>query len=178
MRIIELTNKECFEALTHLTLGRLACSHDNQPYVVPIHFAYHQRHLYSFATRGQKIDWMRINPLVCVEADEIINRYDWMSVVVQGRYEELLDTPEWKLERKLTHDLLQHEAMWWEPAYVGTAHPGTADELIPIYYRIHIDQVSGRRVKPDPPDTVDAATLVKSSTPSKSKNWLKRLLYR
>lgn len=163
--------------LARLDLGRLACSCDNQPYVVPIHFAYHQRHLYSFATRGRKIDWMRINPLVCVEVDEIVNRYDWMSVIVQGRYEELLDTPKWKLERELTHNLLQHEAMWWEPAYVGTAHPGTADELIPIYYRIHIDVVTGRRTKSDSPNAVNAATPVKSTMLSKSKTWLKHLLH-
>ncbi len=175
MRIRELTNKECFEVLTHLTLGRLACSHDNQPYLVPIYFAYHQRKLYSFAMRGQKIDWMRINPRVCVAVDEIINRYDWMSVIVQGRFEELPDAPEWKLERELAHELLQHEAMWWEPAYVGTAHLGAADELIPIYYRIYIDQVTGRRGIPDP---VDTDTLVESATPAKNKNWLKRLLDR
>lgn len=168
MRILELTNNECFEVLSHVTLGRLACSRHDQPYIVPIHFAYHQRHLYSFATHGRKIDWMRTNPQVCVEADEIVNRCDWMSVIIQGRYEELLDTPKWKLERKLTHELLQQEAMWWEPAYVRDAHLDVADELIPIYYRIHIDQVTGRRAKPDP---VDAATLVKSETPSKSKNW-------
>src|SRR5689334_3479911 len=138
MRILELTNKECIEVLTRLRLGRLACSRDDQPYLVPIYFAYHGAHLYSFATRGQKIDWMRTNPLVCVEVDDIVNREDWWSVIIQGRYEELLDTPEWKLERELTHDLLEHEAMWWEPAFVRTAHLGAADELIPIYYRINI----------------------------------------
>jgi nitroimidazol reductase NimA-like FMN-containing flavoprotein (pyridoxamine 5'-phosphate oxidase superfamily) len=56
-----------------------------------------------------------------------------MSVIVQGRYEELLDTSEWRLERELAHELLQHQAMWWEPAYVGTAHLDAVDELIPIY---------------------------------------------
>jgi nitroimidazol reductase NimA-like FMN-containing flavoprotein (pyridoxamine 5'-phosphate oxidase superfamily) len=175
MQILELTNKECVEALRRLRLCRLACSRDDQPYVVPIYFAYHERHLYSFATRGQKIDWMRTNPLVCVEADEIINRHDWMSVIVQGRYEELLETDEWRLERQLAHELLQQEAMWWEPAYVKTAHIGMTNELTPIYYRIRIDQVMGRRARPDP---ADAATLVKSMTPPKSKSWLARLLLR
>lgn len=172
MRILELTNKECFEVLTRLTIGRLACSHHDQPYIVPIHFAYHQNYLYSFATRGQKIDWMRTNPLVCVEIDEIASRFNWMSVIVQGRYEELPDTLEWKLEQQLAHDLLQQEAMWWEPAYVGTAHLDTASELVPIYYRIHIDQVTGRCAKPDP---VDVATPTQSDPPTKSKNWLQSL---
>ncbi|MEP7339588.1 MAG: pyridoxamine 5'-phosphate oxidase family protein [Acidobacteriota bacterium] len=175
MLILELTNKECIEVLTRQVLGRLACSRDDQPYIVPMHFVYHERHLYSFATQGQKIDWMRTNPRVCVEADEIINHYYWVSVIVQGRYEELLDTPEWKPERELAHDLLRHEAMWWEPAYVGTAHLGATDELIPIYYRIHIDQVTGRRAKPD---SVEAATLVEPAQASQSDSQLKSLLRR
>ena len=166
MRILELTNTECFEVLTHLKLGRLACSHDHQPYIVPIYFAYHQRHLYSFATRGQKIDWMRNNPLVCVEVDKIESRNDWLTVVIQGHYEELPDTPEWKSECELAHHLLQREAMWWEPAYVRTVPPATADELIPVYYRIHIDQVTGRRANPDP---VNRAT---PDQPPQSKSWV------
>ena len=175
MLILELSDKECVEALTRLRLGRLACSRADQPYIVPIYFAYHDRHLYTFATRGQKIDWMRINPLVCVEADEIVNHHEWMSVIVQGRYEELLDTSQWKLARELAHELLQHEAMWWEPAYVSTAHLDATDELIPIFYRIHIDQVTGRRARPNP---VDAATPLEPATAPPSEGQLKRFLRR
>jgi pyridoxamine 5'-phosphate oxidase-like protein len=61
MVILELTNNECIKVLTRLGFGRLGCSQDNQPYIVPIYFAYHERYLYSFATLGQKIEWMRAN---------------------------------------------------------------------------------------------------------------------
>lgn len=175
MRIFELTNKECAEALTRLRLGRLACSRNEQPYIVPIYFAFHERQLYSFATHGQKIDWMRINPRVCIEADEIVNRDEWTSVIVHGRYEELPDTLEWKLERELTHDLLQQEAMWWEPACASNIHPGAADEFIPIYYCIHIDRMTGRRAMPD---SIDAARLVSPQDVPERKSLLKRLLHR
>ena len=30
-------------------------------------------YLYSFSTVGQKIEWMRANPNVCVETDEVTN---------------------------------------------------------------------------------------------------------
>src|SRR4029453_7250329 len=116
MLILELTNKECVEILTRPRFGRLGCSHNNQPYVVPINFAYHDRHLYSVAAPGQKIEWMRGNPLVCVEADEIINHDHWASVVVRGRYEELLNTPEWKVERELAYALFKRRVMWRERA--------------------------------------------------------------
>ena len=54
------------------------------PNIVPINFAYRERYLYSVAALGQKIEWMRTNPLVCVEADEIVDHDHWTSVVVQG----------------------------------------------------------------------------------------------
>jgi nitroimidazol reductase NimA-like FMN-containing flavoprotein (pyridoxamine 5'-phosphate oxidase superfamily) len=172
MLILELTNDECVEVLTRLNLGRLACSRDNQPYVVPFNFAYHERHLYSVTELGQKIEWMRINPLVCVEADEIIDHYHWTSVVVQGRYEELPNTPEWSAERQLAYALLQRRAGWWEPACVRETHRVAGEQVIPTYYRIHIDRMTGRRAKPDP---VEAVVLLESSTASRWKGWLRSL---
>jgi nitroimidazol reductase NimA-like FMN-containing flavoprotein (pyridoxamine 5'-phosphate oxidase superfamily) len=175
MLILELTNKECVEMLTRLKFGRLGCSRANQPYIVPFNFAYHERHLYSVATLGQKIEWMRTNPLVCVEADEIVDQLHWTSVVVQGRYEECTDTPECRPERELAFTLLQQRASWWEPASVKKAQLGAVEQVIPTYYRIHIDQVTGRRAKPD---SVEAAALLEPATTSRFKGWLKSLLGR
>lgn len=175
MRIFELTNKECVEALTHLTLGRLACSRDDQPYIVPVYFAYYQKHLYSVATCGEKINWMRANPQICLETDEIINHCHWLSIIVQGHFEELVDTPEWEMEREMAHELLQRQAMWWEPACLSFTCRGTADELIPIYYRIHIDQMTGRRATPD---SIEAVALVESAQSVQRKTRIKNLLRR
>ena len=147
MQIHELTKKECLETLTSLKFGRLGCSRNNQPYIVPMYFAYHERYLYSVARLGQKIEWMRANPLVSVEADEIIDQYHWTSVIVQGRYEELLETAG-RRGRELAHELLKERALWWQPALVTTAHVVAPKESTPVYYRIRIDQVSGRRARP------------------------------
>jgi nitroimidazol reductase NimA-like FMN-containing flavoprotein (pyridoxamine 5'-phosphate oxidase superfamily) len=68
---------------------------------VPVYFVYEKDSLYSFSTVGQKIEWMRANPLVCVEVDEVVNPQQWVSVVVFGRYEELLDAPEWQGAREV-----------------------------------------------------------------------------
>ncbi len=75
--------------------GILACAQENQPYVVPVYLAYDEVSgcLYGFTTPGQKIEWMRANPLVCVEMDEIEAYDQWVSVIVFGRYEELPETP-------------------------------------------------------------------------------------
>ena len=92
--IQEMTRQESLDLLTRTHFFKLACAQGNQPYVVPCYFAYNNNSLYSFSTVGQKIDWMRANPLVCVEADEVVSPEEWVSVIVFGRYEELPDTPD------------------------------------------------------------------------------------
>jgi len=114
---------------------------------VPFYFAYNNNSLYSFTTVGQKIDWMRANPLVCVEADEVVSPEEWVSVIVFGRYEELPDTPEYQLERAAAYDLLQKKAKWWEPGYVKTILH-TQHPAVPVFYRIHIVQIAGRHATP------------------------------
>src|ERR1700682_752492 len=107
MVITELTRSACLELLTRAHLGRLACAQVNQPYVVPFYFVYYNDCLYSFSTVGQKIEWMRVNPFVSVQADEIVNQEQWKSVIISGRYEELPDTPEWAVERATATTLLE-----------------------------------------------------------------------
>jgi len=70
MLIHKMTPEECGTVLARVDFGRLACARDDQPYVVPIHFVYDGDHLYGLTTAGQKIDWMRSNPRVCLEIDE------------------------------------------------------------------------------------------------------------
>jgi nitroimidazol reductase NimA-like FMN-containing flavoprotein (pyridoxamine 5'-phosphate oxidase superfamily) len=143
--IQDLTSQASLELLASTRLGRLACTQGAQPYVVPVHFAYHDRALYGFATVGQKIEWMRANPLVCVEVDNVVGQQQWVSVIVFGRYEELPDTPAWQGARAMAINLLQKTAMWWEPAYVESIHEGVRRPLVPVFYRIHVDRLSGRR---------------------------------
>jgi nitroimidazol reductase NimA-like FMN-containing flavoprotein (pyridoxamine 5'-phosphate oxidase superfamily) len=146
MVIREMTDDECRKALERMSFGRLACAHDNQPYVVPIYFSYDGRYLYGFSTLGQKIEWMRTNPLVCLEIDEWTSRYDWMSVVVSGRYEELPDTPEFRAARVQAQEALQKRAMWWEyTAVAGADWRRKQEPFTPVFYRIHIDKMTGHR---------------------------------
>jgi uncharacterized protein len=56
-------------------------SFENQPYVVPLHFAYDGDYLYVFSTFGQKVTWMRANSKVCVQRDEIQSQSEWISVI-------------------------------------------------------------------------------------------------
>ena len=147
MLIRELSSQASLDFLARTHLGRLACTQAAQPYIVPIYFSYNNNCLYSFSTVGQKIDWMRANPLVCVQADEVVSSEQWISVIVFGRFEELPDVPEWRRERSLAHVLLQRKAMWWEPSYVKTILHGTERPLVPVFYRIHITEITGLRAQ-------------------------------
>ena len=89
MRIIAISQHECSELLKRLYIGRLGCALDNQPHIVPVYFSYEPDSIYIFSTLGKKIEWMRQNPKVCLQADEIVDRSDWLSVIVTGTYLEL-----------------------------------------------------------------------------------------
>ena len=95
MVIREMSWEECLRVLAGARVARLACSHKNQPYVVPVYLAFDEasRAFYGFTTPGQKVEWMRANPLVCVEVDEIAAYDQWVSVITTGRYEELPGPP-------------------------------------------------------------------------------------
>lgn len=174
MQIREMSRAECLGVLAEARLARLACAFQNQPYVIPVYLAYHQPAggepcLYGFTTQGQKVEWMRANPRVCVEVDDVASSSQWVSVVVFGHYEELPAAPannvgrppahqtvevhegaaefsELGSEQLLAHRLLQAQGTWWEPATTAraaSAHRDTAEAFIPIFYKVRIDQVTG-----------------------------------
>jgi uncharacterized protein len=145
MRIEEVSTKESRWLLTRTTIGRLACSRNDQPYVVPIYFVYEPEHLYGFTTDGQKVEWMRANPKVCVEVDEIANHFQWESLVITGRFRDLPDDPQHATERNHARSLLERRSLWWETAFAARQLKSQIDFIPPIFYRIEIDKMTGHR---------------------------------
>ena len=163
MLIREMTTEECRDLLARKGFGRLACSFDRQPYIVPIYFAVEDNdYLYGFATLGRKIEWMRANPLVCVETDEVVDHLRWKSVIVFGLYQELPDESRWRRERQRAHDLLEKRPMWWQPAYDSSEHGGRPHSLKPVFYRIRIDEMTGHEAAPD---AHELAAMIEQSVP-------------
>lgn len=149
MLINDMTRQASIDLLTRTRFGRLACAHEGQPYISLMYCAYEDNYIYSFSTLGQKIGWMRLNPLVCVEADELVSPQDWATVVVLGKYEELPDTPQCEGSRKRAYHLLQRRPVWWEPGYVKTVINEKTRPMEFVYFRIYIHQISGHRGTPD-----------------------------
>ena len=144
MVINEMTENECRDILSRSSLGRLGCSQENQPYVVPIYFAYEPDYFYVLSTVGQKIEWMRANPKVCVEVDEIANESEWASVMVNGHYQELPE-PQYADERGHARKLLEECHLWWQNALAERQMKLGDDLIASIFFRIHIDSMTGLR---------------------------------
>jgi nitroimidazol reductase NimA-like FMN-containing flavoprotein (pyridoxamine 5'-phosphate oxidase superfamily) len=166
-----MTEAECREALQQAKVARLACARDDQPYVIPIYFMLDNDYAYAFTTFGQKVEWMRTNPRVCLEIDERSKHDQWQSVVLFGRYEELPDLPKFEAARKTMLELVQQHPMWWEPAYVGASHRDLPNAENPIFFRIHIERVTGRR---GTPDLVKPACLIEQE--KRSDGWWSEIL--
>jgi uncharacterized protein len=146
MILKEMSRKECTDTLAASRLAWLACVHDNRPYIVPIHYALSGTHLYCFSMPGQRINWMRANPFVCLQTGEFHGQSEWRSVVIEGRYEELPDSPHWESERNRAWSLLQKHVNWWEPGGFKPHQDEAAQEASPhIFFRIAIENMTGRR---------------------------------
>jgi uncharacterized protein len=144
MLIHDLSPSECADILRRSSIGRLACSHFDQPYIVPISFSFDAQRecVYGFSTIGQKILWMRENPKVCLEVDDIADKDHWTTVVILGRYAEIQQTPDEAEARKRAQQFFQARQQWWLP---GAAKTSSRDHDAVVLYRITLDHVTGRR---------------------------------
>jgi nitroimidazol reductase NimA-like FMN-containing flavoprotein (pyridoxamine 5'-phosphate oxidase superfamily) len=147
MVIRTMDREECRKMLAETGFGRLACAKDNQPYVVPIYFVLEGDNIYLFSTEGQKIEWMRANPKVCLEVDSVKGQFNWKSVVVMGRYQELEE--EGSAERASARRLLQQRYMAWEAPYEILQRREDGRGGSAILYCIRIDSISGLAAEPE-----------------------------
>jgi nitroimidazol reductase NimA-like FMN-containing flavoprotein (pyridoxamine 5'-phosphate oxidase superfamily) len=99
--------------------------------------------LYGFSTLGQKIRWMRENPAVCIEIEEVVSRVNWTTVLVFGRYEEIPKNDRGAELRRRAQELFNRQPQWWLPG-TATLAPDEQHPL-PVVYRIRINKLTGRR---------------------------------
>ncbi|HXW89842.1 MAG TPA: pyridoxamine 5'-phosphate oxidase family protein [Terriglobales bacterium] len=148
MRIVQISQHECKELLGRVSFGRLACSLNDQPYIVPVCFAYEPECLYLFSTVGKKVDWMRQNPKVCLQIDDLGNPSNWTSVVVNGTYVELRE-PQYAAEKEHAKERLAQSAEWWEAPMAERREQADDLSIEPVFFRIDIQSMSGLRGIPE-----------------------------
>lgn len=89
IEIQELNTSAIDRFLEKQDYGHLACSLHDEPYVVPIHFAYSKPLFYIYTTEGKKSEILAQNPRVCLQIEEVIDNSNWTSVIVYGEAERL-----------------------------------------------------------------------------------------
>jgi nitroimidazol reductase NimA-like FMN-containing flavoprotein (pyridoxamine 5'-phosphate oxidase superfamily) len=115
---------------------------------VPVAFSYEPDCIYIFSTVGKKISWMRQNPKVCLQADEIGNRSTWLSVIVTGTYLELSE-PQYSTQRKNAREQLAQYSQWWQNPLAERREQTSDLSAEPVFFRIDIGSMSGLRAIPE-----------------------------
>jgi uncharacterized protein len=94
LNIKEMANGEIQALLLRTSLGHLGCSRDDQPYVVPMNYAYDSQDIYFFTTEGTKTEHIAANSKVCFQVEEITDPSRWRSVMVMGRAKRVTEPPD------------------------------------------------------------------------------------
>jgi nitroimidazol reductase NimA-like FMN-containing flavoprotein (pyridoxamine 5'-phosphate oxidase superfamily) len=125
----------------------LACTRNNEPYVVPLSFGYDGEAVYFHtATAGQKIDYLTANGRVCLGFERNVElvvsdseacrfTFSYESVIAHGEAVELLNAKQ--KEGGLNQIMLQYSDREWsfDPAVLGRTR----------VWRVPIDRVTGKR---------------------------------
>jgi uncharacterized protein len=96
-------------------------------------------HLYVFSTLGQKIKWMRQNPKVCVQTDQVGDRSNWSSVVLNGTFVELRESA----EKEHARERLSKFSDWWQTPLAERRKRTSDLSIEPIFFRIDIASMIG-----------------------------------
>lgn len=143
IEILEMTEAEVHGMLKRVSVGHFACSLDDQPYIVPIHFVYQEPFIYIYTTRGLKTEIISANPKVCLQAEEVKDTEEWKSIVVNGKAVSITDPAEreeaFELLLGSNPTLMPALGIKWENDWIRENHE--------VIYRITPDSVSGRSSK-------------------------------
>jgi nitroimidazol reductase NimA-like FMN-containing flavoprotein (pyridoxamine 5'-phosphate oxidase superfamily) len=135
MNIGKLKDTDALEVLREGSLGRLGCIAADWPYVVPVSYYFDGKDIYIHSLPGKKLDALRANPRVCLQADEIKDSYNWRSVIAYGTFEEVSGEETWENVLTELHSRLPHMTPVESRLVKGTT--GT------VVFRIKVEEVTG-----------------------------------
>ena len=142
----KLDKNQINNLLCSQSIGRLACSDGEQPYIVPISFTFDGVYIYGQTNVGKKLKIIRKNPEVCFEVDQMMDPRNWQSVVIYGEFEELKN----KDAHDVRHILFEKDfSLLTNNCVHAHEHEVTCvlddeNRIKEILFRIKIKKVSGR----------------------------------
>jgi nitroimidazol reductase NimA-like FMN-containing flavoprotein (pyridoxamine 5'-phosphate oxidase superfamily) len=146
----ELSREQIEQILERNNVGRVAFSLHDRVDIQPIHYVYERGWLYGRTSEGEKIATLSHNQWVAFEVDEIVDTFQWRSVVVHGSF--------WVLHPRGSP---RAEELWAKAAeLVSKIVPGALTEQDPVgfrqtLFRIAIGDVRGREAGLRPPQQAD-----------------------
>lgn len=143
IEILEMTVPEINRLVSRIGYGHLACSLEDQPYVVPIHYSYHNAEFLFYTTAGKKTAVIDANPRVCLQIEEVKDNASWKSVIVFGNAEKIVEND----EREMAISWVSATNPGLTPAIGIRWVDNWIRENIEAVYRITPNQMTGRYSK-------------------------------
>ncbi|WJJ95770.1 pyridoxamine 5'-phosphate oxidase family protein [Algibacter luteus] len=147
--IRNLSIEDCLAIIESNYIGHLAYVFGENPIVIPITYFYSktEKFIICYSSAGQKIDAMRKKNLVSLSIDEIDSVNQWISVQVEGVYEEL-EGPDAKFYlHEFTQGIIQIMADKERKnvEFISQFSSKLEAEGIPIVFRINNLEISGKQ---------------------------------
>ena len=93
--IENLNENEAREFLHEQKFGHLGCVLESgEPYVIPVNYLFKDDGIYIHVLPGQKLDALRANGKVCLQAEKIEKSCRWQSAIAFGEFKEVKKTSE------------------------------------------------------------------------------------
>jgi nitroimidazol reductase NimA-like FMN-containing flavoprotein (pyridoxamine 5'-phosphate oxidase superfamily) len=134
-----LGRDEALAILETASVAHLGMIDEGEPYVTPMSFVVSGNRVLFRTMAGRKLDALRENPAVCVEASQFDEETgDWKSVIVRGRAREV----EEDALKQATVSMLLHkyQKVMGSPLGSGGVRP-LADS--PHFIEVEIEDVTG-----------------------------------
>ncbi len=144
-----LTKTEMDNLLHSQLIGRLACIQGDEPYIVPMAYAYDGKSILGQTVPGLKLRILRDHPKVCFEVDQLVDLRNWKSVIVFGLFKEAAEviipqTRQWLFNRIYP---LSTPARVHAHEHVVESIPSDETRIKPVLFLIEIHRMTGRYEK-------------------------------
>ena len=140
IEIREMGNSAARETLGRLNYAHLACSRDDEPYVVPVHYAFDGDYVFIYTTEGKKSGILDSNPKVCLQAEDVEDNEHWVSVMAFGEVERVPDDA-----RSEALDLILNVNPTLTPAVSVRWMDSWVRTNVEVIYRFRPRKISGRK---------------------------------
>ena len=134
-----LDREQALTILETAPVAHLGMIYDGEPYVTPMSFVVSEGRILFRTMAGRKLDALRENPVVCIEASRFNDETgEWKSVIVKGRAEEVGEDE----LKQTTVSLLLHkyEKVMGSPLSSGGVQPLAG---LPFFIKVEIQDVTG-----------------------------------